>query len=385
VRLLLGLVAFAVGPVLAPVADPHPTPPGPAAPPVGAIAVRAVGDRDPATGVVVAVPGARVGVVPDPGTVPGTGPRTVSDPGAVVGGCVTGADGTCTVTGLVPGPYRVVPLGDPPDAGLHRIVTVEHTGAGPVPYDVPVVVTDADPAAATVTYRRANPALPGACGLRVTVVLDRSGSIAPDEAAAMTTATLGFVDALAGTPTRLGVASFATAAPAAGASDLAPTVLDDPAGVAAVRAAILALARPDGTDRHTNWDAALRATVGRADLVVLLTDGNPTVHGVPAVYPPVVTGPEQVAAAVASANAVKAAGARIVAIGVGDPAQQSPTNLALVSGPVAGVDHTVTTVSGLTAVWRALAAAVCPPSPPPPPPGPPSPEPPPVPGPRFTG
>ena len=368
-RVLLGLVAFTVVPAL----TPAPGPPTPAATPNGAVVVRAVGDRDPASGAPEPVAGARVGVVTgDPG-----------DPGAPAGACTTGADGTCTVAGLAPGPYRVVPIDDPPGSALHRIATIEPAGEGPVPYGVAVAVADATTTGATLAYRRANPAIAAGCRARVTLVHDLSGSIGPTEAAAMTAATLGFIDTLAGSAVRLGIASFATAAPAAGNTDRAPTPLADPAGVAAVRAAVVALVRPGGTDRYTNWDAALRTAVGHQDLVVLLTDGNPTVHGVPAVYPPVVTGRDQIEAAVASAGAVKAAGARVVAVGVGDPAQQSTTNLALVSGPVAGVDHFVTTAAGLAGVWRTLAAAICTPEPEPDPEPDPDPEPEPVP--RFTG
>jgi len=380
VRVLLGLVAFAVVPAL----TPAPGPSTPAATPVGSVVVRAGGDRDPATGDPQPVAGARIGVVGVVGVEPG-GTGEPGDPITPAGACTTGADGTCSVAGLAPGPYRVVPLDDPPGSALHRITTIEPAGDGPVPYGVVVTVTDGATAAATLAYRRANPAPATGCGARVTLVHDLSGSIAPDEAAAMTRATLGFVDTLAGSAVRLGIASFATAAPAAGNTDHAPTPLADPAGVADVRAAVLALVRPGGTDRYTNWDAALRAAVGEQDLVVLLTDGNPTVHGVPAVHPPVVTGREQIEAAVASAGAVKAAGARIVAVGVGDPAQQSPTNLALVSGPVVGVDHFVATVAGLAEVWRTLAAAICTPGPDPDPEPEPEPEPDPVPAPRFTG
>ena len=152
-----------------------------------------------------------------------------------------------------------------------------------------------------------------------------------------------------------------------------------------MKAAITALSRPDGVDRYTNWDAAFRSVVGQSDVVVLFTDGNPTVYGVPAVYPPVLTGLDQLDAGVLSANAVKAAGARVMAVGVGDLDQLSKENLALVSGPEEGTDYAVTTFADVRTVFRALADTLCP-RPEVPVEVSPAPEPEPVPlTPRFTG
>ena len=88
-----------------------------------------------------------------------------------------------------------------------------------------------------------------------------------------------------------------------------------------------------------------------------------------------------------SADAVKAAGARVMAVGVGDLDQLSTTNLALVSGPVEGTDFAVTSFADVDTVFRELAEALCPgrevpverpPAPEPPPAAPPV-------TPRFTG
>ena len=129
-----------------------------------------------------------------------------------------------------------------------------------------------------------------------------------------------------------------------------------------MKQAIAALVRPEGDDRYTNWDAALRSVVGESDVVVLFTDGNPTVHGVPAVFPPVQTGFDQIDGGVLSANAVKAAGARVLAVGVGDvdelvAAETSPRSPVRSRGSDYADHHLRRRAAR---VFRALADALCP-------------------------
>lgn len=358
--LLRCLVAFALGgatllttPASAP-ADPG-TPPttvaGPAPGPAsesGSIVVRAAGDRDPTTGAPLPLAGAVL--------------RAFTDASLTIaaGECTTDAAGTCTITGLAVGTYRVAPVGDPPGATFARVETVEVSVGGPQRYVDIAVVDEANPTTRRFAFRRANPPFPARCGVRVTLLYDVSGSISASEATTMKAASNEFVDALAGTPSSIAIASFATDAAAAGNTNLAPTSVADTAGVAAVKGAITALTRPNGVDRYTNWDAAFRSVVGQSDIVVLFTDGNPTVHGVPAQYPPVLTDLDQLDAGVLSANAVKAAGARVLAVGVGDLDALSKDNLALVSGPVEGADYAVTTFADVRSVFRNLADALCP-------------------------
>jgi len=88
--------------------------------------------------------------------------------------------------------------------------------------------------------------------------------------------------------------------------------------------------------------------------------GNPTVHGVPAQFPPVLTDFAQLDAGIVSANTVKAHGARVLAVGVGDVSDLSSRNLQLVSGPVPDSDYAITTFADVHRVFRALADALCP-------------------------
>ena len=130
------------------------------------------------------------------------------------------------------------------------------------------------------------------------------------------------------------------------------------------KAATSTLTPPAGDDGFTNWDAALRAARtapgGAPDLVVVLTDGNPTVWGVPVVTATVVTGLDQIVAGVRAANALKAHGTRVVAIGVGDAFEVAATNLAAISGPSAGADYSLTSFAGLPETLARLAGQLCP-------------------------
>lgn len=349
---------------------PSVAPAGPVLP-TGSVVARAAGDRDPTTGEPVPLEGATLRAFTDAALT------------APAGECTTDASGTCTIPDLATGAYWVAPVGDPPDGAFVRVETVDPSVGGPQAYAEAVVVDEADPTTRRFAYRRVNPAFPAQCGVRVTLLYDVSGSISASEATTMKAASNDFVDALAGTPSSIAIASFATAAPAAGNTNLAPMSVADAAGVATVKQAIQALTRPDADDRFTNWDAAFRSVVGESDIVVLFTDGNPTVHGVPAVFPPVLTGLDQLDAGVLSADAVKAAGARVMAVGVGDLDQLSKTNLALVSGPVEGSDFAVTSFADVDTVFHDLADALCP-RPEVPVAVSPAPDPPPV-MPRFTG
>ena len=60
---------------------------------------------------------------------------------------------------------------------------------------------------------RTNPTLPAACGLRVALILDLSGSVGIDSATCTRRRTT-FVNSLVGTPSSVGLFTFATNGPA---------------------------------------------------------------------------------------------------------------------------------------------------------------------------
>lgn len=112
------------------------------------------------------------------------------------------------------------------------------------------------------------------------------------------------------------------------------------------------------TSNGTNWDAGLWATAQNAkqyDLVVVLTDGNPTFSGIEStVGPGTSTYFRELEAAVFSANAVKAQGARIINVGIGE-GLNADNNLAATSGPVKySPGASLNTADYLNVGWEAL-------------------------------
>ena len=63
----------------------------------------------------------------------------------------------------------------------------------------------------------------------------------------MQTASLNFVDALAGTPSSIAVTTFATSAPAAGNTNLSPISVETMTGVSTVKDAIASSPAPRAT------------------------------------------------------------------------------------------------------------------------------------------
>jgi uncharacterized repeat protein (TIGR01451 family) len=186
-----------------------------------------------------------------------------------------------------------------------------------------------DHVAVRVHYRQSdpNPALGLSCGLDIALVVDSSGSIDPTELGQMKNAFKGFVDAfLPGTPTQFSVTEFDTTASVAQGFT---------GNATAVKSAI------DGATSggFTNWeDGLVKATStfdprpAKPDLVVFASDGNPNKRGNPALPG---TGEDEGAAmlaAVEQANAMKAAGTRILALGIGD--NLNVENLKAISGSV---------------------------------------------------
>lgn len=251
---------------------------------------------------------------------------------------------------------------------------------------------------------------PSSCDLDVGLVVDRSNSIAqasPQDPALVRQAASGLVERLTGTGARVAVWSFGTMAsgfsgenPFHPGSTLGPddypsigfTGLDDEAAAAPVHQVVESIPfvagaahDPDDPDVHhaggTNWEAALgrdtdagpgaRAPDGSrpadADVVVFFTDGNPTynsVDGAGTTPGSVVTRDRDVDAGIAAADAVKAAGARIVAVGA-TSAAGGPTveNLQRVTGghPDAqdGDDFYLTNVERLEQTLFQIATRFC--------------------------
>ena len=95
------------------------------------------------------------------------------------------------------------------------------------------------------------------------------------------------VNSLVGTPSTMSLFTFATSSPAAGTTNINRPALipvSTTAGATAVDTLIDAWALPGGQDGGTNWDRGVRQVAQQTqqyDIVVVITDGNPTFYGDP--------------------------------------------------------------------------------------------------------
>lgn len=220
---------------------------------------------------------------------------------------------------------------------------------------------------------RNNPVLPGKCGLRVALVTDTSGSLrnsvggvpndtVPNGLTTFQNAMSSFVDAFRGTPTTMSLFSFSQTSPGTGATN-SPVPL--PVTTAVQAATFKAQYASWTAGGGTNWDRGLAAAAnsGNAyDLVVMLTDGNPTLMGANASSTASAYNAFQdVDAGIFSANQLKASGTRIIAIGAGPGlTTASEYNLRSISGTTKGTDYfRVTQLSDVEGVLADLAKTDC--------------------------
>jgi len=213
------------------------------------------------------------------------------------------------------------------------------------------------PVAADPGPGRPNNPWPETCDIDIGLVIDRSNSIAVSGAenpGLVRDATRAFAQRMQGTGARMAVWSFGTLAsgysgpnpfpPAPPGSTLGPrdypsigfTPLDAD-GVGRVHDVIGSIPFADGVDPvgFTNWEAGLgRSSAGLpgaiapdgsrpadADVVVVFTDGVANLHNQQLADPGPLTGRRDdadVNAAIAASGLLKDAGARVVAVGVGD-------------------------------------------------------------------
>ncbi|MBX3285760.1 MAG: VWA domain-containing protein, partial [Actinobacteria bacterium] len=122
-----------------------------------------------------------------------------------------------------------------------------------------------------------NPDLAAGCGLDVTLVLDDSASIDGTEATQAREAAQLFADALDGTPSQLKTVVFDTRARGVAAdgsltSNLSNIVFRDPSAYTAPTSG----AGQGGTNWDDGLEVARRSNGGPGDLVVFITDGDPT-------------------------------------------------------------------------------------------------------------
>ncbi|MFV0317234.1 MAG: VWA domain-containing protein [Microthrixaceae bacterium] len=196
-----------------------------------------------------------------------------------------------------------------------------------------------------------NPDLPQKCGLDMTIIIDRSGSIDGynDQVA---NAANALIDGVSNTGSKVQVISFSSRATAVTLSN----------GTIGSSSAIGDLALHDAEDVNltkytsnggTNWDDALemaRRSGNFTPLTVILTDGNPTYanggfgvngHGNSLVGNGWDTTSTEVNKAVAEADLLKAAGTHMLAVGIGNNIDTG--NLSAISG-----DDQLTATNGMS-------------------------------------
>jgi hypothetical protein len=303
----------------------------------------------------------------------GGGTDTAPDtaPANLVGTCVTDVTGQCDVTVPSGAQYWVVETAAAPGYRIIESFDVGGTSATAQPY---ILRTAVIPPGETVVYPQQtggatnlqarggqwanaanNPSLEQTCGLSVGLLVDLSNSLASSQQD-LRNAAAGFVDVLAGTPSSIGVWTFAGGAPAAGATNtnLPLTPVSTAAGAATVRDKVSALTVVNTGDwqQGTNWDQGLwqvsQASVADTlDVLLVLTDGSPTYYGPPGSGTQTApAGPGnrtrfvEMENAVFSANTLKVErGTTVVGVGIGAASAGEEQNLQAISGPASGEDY----------------------------------------------
>ena len=241
--------------------------------------------------------------------------------GSAVTTCTSDADGDCSF---------VVPVASLPDTPmLSYFATIaslppgwtEVATASSVGFAFPLPTTGGGKYKSqdSIILQRVNPAVLGACGqdvLKVAIVVDLSDSMNGTSGTPpidiLKTAAKGYVDILATTDAQVGLFTFSTSSPAPGGGNANRPVTPAASGAAKLKGWIDGW-QPNG---WTNWDAGLWAVASsdtKFNLVIFITDGEPTAS----------TTDDLVFDNVASANAVKAKGTRIIAIGAGPSFSQN--------------------------------------------------------------
>lgn len=213
-----------------------------------------------------------------------------------------------------------------------------------------VTLSDAGSAQAEIP----NPPWQQQCPQRIALVVDLSESMAPSLDAVRQSAS-DMIDALRGAPNQIAVITLGTDAVVA----VPPTDVEADDSRRQVKSDIDDLELLEGGLGATNWDAAFTTARGvRPDVVILLTDGEPTTYGTPAIGGSSATDSEPLAAAIRSADALKSDGTRIVGLGLG-LASGSVGNLAAVTGPAAGDDYYQSDASGLLSRLYEITGKAC--------------------------
>jgi uncharacterized repeat protein (TIGR01451 family)/fimbrial isopeptide formation D2 family protein len=197
-----------------------------------------------------------------------------------------------------------------------------------------------------------NPTLQPQCGLKIALVLDQSGSMAEDgKQAQLKTSANAAITALTGTPSQLAIYTFGSNT--GGSQAISSTLTSTSA--APLHTFVNGL--PTSPSGSTNWDSGLNQVPSGFDMVIFLTDGAPTVYGPSGTGNGNNTYFHYVEEGIYSANKMKAAGTRLVAVGIG--VSGAADNLRAVSGPTANSDYYLASDSSFGTTLTQLATGNC--------------------------
>ncbi|MEJ6488326.1 SpaA isopeptide-forming pilin-related protein [Leucobacter sp. USCH14] len=303
--------------------------------------------------------------------------------GPSLGSCITNAQGICTITVPNAHPQGVWVRETASPAGWRAIGSLGtgayDQGKAVTPYQFRVAVgTGSQNVTRNVTADRNlpstsvsdawvdvrdNPRFPEVCGISIAMVFDTSTSINGNEMTQFKNAAKNFVGAsgLGGTPSRATMFSFSTTA---GVLNGGTAYNLSVPGSAAGNSGYLGAAQriqaglPSQGDGFTNWDAALRLVqaTGAYDMVLMLTDGDPTTYG-PGTTTDTDVQFRMVEQAAMSANAIKAttgpsgSATKMLGVGVGLSAN-SHLNLQAITGLSEGNDYFLS--SGFASLQQTL-------------------------------
>lgn len=195
-----------------------------------------------------------------------------------------------------------------------------------------------------------NPPWPASCPLRLGLLVDQSSSMAPrfDD---VRDAARNVVDSLRDRQSEVSIIGFGTSA---NVVSRAVDVSDDDARHE-LKDQVETLDALDGDSSATNWEAALaKARALELDVVILVTDGIPNVHGNPVRE----NDKGAVTAAAAVADQLKNDGTRIAAVGI-DLDRDGEDNLRVITGARRDNDYYVTDTDGLLRQLYGIVASSC--------------------------
>lgn len=315
--------------------------------------------------------------------------RVTNASGTVDRTCTSDAAGNCVVSGIADGTYTVTQVSAPTGSNVAQdnyfLSPALGTGTGgnitasaystlsvTVNGNTTVPVGSTSNTSNTVrsgqwAVSRYNPPPPATCTRSVALLFDLSASITASDLQSYKTAANGFVRALLGSSTQVTLYTFGTAAPAPGAGNamFGPVNTLTSSGVQTLVNRINGLTLPGGA-QYTNWDAGIwqiAASGTHYNEALVLTDGDPTAMGTtgaPDATGTATTRFRAVENGVFSANALKAEGTRVDAVGIAsNAAPGSIANLKAISGPEQGSDYFIVPFDSLDDLLTDIALAGC--------------------------